>query len=87
MQIAKRSMNWLPRASLYDEAETARLKRKAYAQSDIEKNSAAASGLIGGGIINSGESINLALRIAAARIQATAQAKREKLLKTADFTA
>ncbi len=87
MQIAKRTMNWLPRASLYSEAENARLKRKAYAQSDIEKNSSLASGLIGGNTSSVGEQINLTLRIAAARIQATATAKREELLKSTDFTA
>jgi hypothetical protein len=87
MQIAKRTMNWLPRASLYSEAENARLKRKAYAQSDIEKGSNLASGLIGGNTSSVGEQINLTLRIAAARIQATATAKREELLKSTDFTA
>lgn len=87
MQIAKRTMNWLPRPSLYEEAENARLKRKAYAQSDIEKNSYAASGLIGGATVNTGEQINLTLRIAAARIQATANEKRQKVLKSADFLA
>ena len=87
MQIQKRTMNWLPRASLYDEAETARLKRKAQAQSDLANTANLASGLIGGAIVNTGESINLTLRIAAARIQATAQEKQEKLLKSTDFTA
>ena len=28
MQIQKRTMNWMPRASMYDEAEAARAKRK-----------------------------------------------------------
>jgi hypothetical protein len=86
MQIAKRSMNWLPRPSLYQEAENARLKRKAYAQSDIEKNINLASGLIGGATVNTGEQINLTLRIAAARIQATANEKRNELLKSTDFS-
>jgi hypothetical protein len=87
MQIAKRTMNWLPRTSLYNEAENARLKRKAYARSDIEKSANLASGLIGGNTSSVGEQINLTLRIAAARIQATATAKREELLKSTDFTA
>ena len=86
MKIQKRTMNWLPRPSLFNEAEAARLKRKAYARADIEKSANLASGLIGGATVNTGESINLTLRIAAARIQADAQEKREKLLKTADFT-
>ena len=69
MQIQKRTMNWLPRASLYDEAETARLKRRAQAQSDISTAAYNNSALISGGTSNVGESINLTLRIAAARIQ------------------
>lgn len=69
MQIQKRTMNWLPRASLYDEAEAARLKRKANAQSAIATSSNNSSALISGGTSNVGESINLTLRIAAARIQ------------------
>ena len=87
MRIQKRTMNWLPRPSLYEEAENARLKRKVHVQADIERNSVAASGLIGGATINTGESINLTLRIAAARIQATAMEKQDKLLKSTDFTA
>lgn len=87
MQIVKRSMNWLPRASLFNEAEAARLKRKAQAQADIEKNASAASGLIGGATINTGDQINLTLRIAASRIQAAANEKRQKALSALDFDA
>ncbi len=69
MQIQKRTMNWLPRASLYDEAEAARVKRKAQAQSDIASAASNNGALISGGTSAVGESINLTLRIAAARIQ------------------
>lgn len=69
MQIQKRTMNWLPRASLYDEAESARLKRRAQAQSDLASSANNNAALIAGGTSNVGESINLTLRIAAARIQ------------------
>ncbi len=86
MQIAKRSMNWLPRPSLYQEAENARLKRKAYARNDIAMGQSLASGLIGGATINTGEEINLTLRIAANRIQTQAQEKQKKLLNSVDFS-
>lgn len=69
MQIQKRTMNWLPRASLFDEAEAARLKRRAQAQSDIASAASNNGALISGGTSAVGESINLTLRIAAARIQ------------------
>jgi hypothetical protein len=87
MQIQKRSMNWLPRPSLYEEAENARLKRKAYAQDDIAKSQALASGLIGSATNNTGEQINLTLRIAAARIQTQAQEKQKALMGSLDFSA
>ncbi|WP_055045253.1 hypothetical protein [Devosia sp. A16] len=69
MQIQKRTMNWLPRASLYAEAEAARQKRRAQAQSDLANSANTNAALISGGTSNVGESINLTLRIAAARIQ------------------
>jgi hypothetical protein len=87
MQIQKRSMNWLPRASLFNEAEAARLKRKAQAQADIENSSNLASGFIGGATSATGDQINLTLRIAAARIQKTAQEKQQKLMSGLDLSA
>jgi hypothetical protein len=69
MQIEKRTMNWLPRASLYDEAVAAREKRRSQIQADLETNASMNSSLISGGTSQTGESINLTLRIAAARIQ------------------
>jgi hypothetical protein len=85
MKIAKRTMNWLPRPSLYQEAENARLKRKAYARDDIEKNQIFAAGLIGGAITNSGEQVNLTLRVAANRIQTQAAEKQKKMMGALDF--
>jgi hypothetical protein len=69
MIVEKRSMNWLPRASLFAEAEAARVKRKAQAQSDLATSASLNASLISGGTSLTGESINLTLRIAAARIQ------------------
>ena len=86
MQIQKRTMNWLPRASMFNEAEAARLKRKSQAQNDIANNSNLASGLIGGATTYTGDQINLTLRIAANRIQTQAQEKRTKLANSLDFS-
>jgi len=86
MQIAKRTMNWLPRASMFNEAEAARLKRKSQAQADIANGSSLASGLIGGSTSNTGEQINLTLRIAANRIQTQAREKQQKLASSLDFS-
>lgn len=69
MQIQKRTFNWLPRASLYAEAEAARVKRKAQAQSDIANGASMNATLISTGTAVTGESVNLTLRIAANRIQ------------------
>lgn len=68
MIIEKRTLNWLPRASLYEEAETNRLKRKEHATTAMSQASNTTS-LISGGTTNTGEAVNLTLRIAAARIQ------------------
>lgn len=69
MQIQKRSMNWLPRPSLFAEAEAARSKRRAQAQSDLATSANQNAALISSGTATVGESINLTLRIAAARLQ------------------
>lgn len=87
MQIVKRTMNWLSRPSLYQEAEHARLKRKAYAKDDIAKSQSLAAGLIGGATINGGEQVNLALRVAANRIQTQAAEKQKKMMGALDFKA
>lgn len=69
MQIMKRTLNWLPRASLYAENESLRAKRRANLQSDLANSASVNSNLIAGGTSATGDSINLTLRIAAARIQ------------------
>lgn len=74
MIIEKRTMNWLPRPSLFQEAEANRLKRRSHAESAMNQASTTAS-LIGGSTVNSGEAVNLTLRIAAARIQSGVKVK------------
>jgi hypothetical protein len=69
MIVEKRTMNWLPRASMYSEMEAAREKRRAYLKADLANAASTNSALIYGGTSLTGESINLTLRIAAARIQ------------------
>jgi hypothetical protein len=79
MQIQKRTMNWLPRPSLHAEAEAARTKRKAYSQAALSQNAGFNSALIStANTSNTGEQINLTLRIAAQRIQEQASAKLAK---------
>ncbi|MBN9309362.1 MAG: hypothetical protein J0I99_12225 [Devosia sp.] len=69
MIVQKRTMNWLPRASVYSEMTSASEKRRAYLKADLASAASNNSALIAGGTGNTGESINLTLRIAAARIQ------------------
>lgn len=79
MKIEKRTMNWLPRASLHDEAEAARLKRRAHARDAISQSAAVNTNLIGlNNTFSTGESINLTLRVAAQRIQDQANARLQK---------
>ncbi len=88
MQIEKRTMNWLPRASLYDEAEAARTKRRAYSQAALAQNASYSDALIStANTSNTGEQINLTLRIAAQRIQDEASAKLAKAQESLDVVA
>lgn len=68
MIVEKRSLNWLPRASMYDEMQANREKRKAYIAADIATSANYNATLISTNT-SSGDSVNLTLRIAAARIQ------------------
>lgn len=88
MQIQKRTMNWLPRASLYGEAEAARTKRKAYSQAALAQNASYNDALIStANTGTTGEQINLTLRIAAQRIQEQASAKLAKARGSLDLVA
>lgn len=69
MQIVKRTLNWLPRASLYAENEAARAKRRANLQSDMSSSASLNSSLISAGTSTTTDAVNLTIRIAAARIQ------------------
>ena len=67
MEIQKRTMNWLPRAGIYDEMQVNRAKRQD-ANARVNASAASAAAMIGGNT-DSTEAVNLTLRIAAARIQ------------------
>lgn len=75
MQIGKRTMNWLPRPSLYDEAEAARLKRKANAQSYLAQQASNASAFSSLNTFASGSAVDLTMRIAAARVRSGVKPK------------
>lgn len=68
MLIQKRSLGWLPRASLYDEAKAAAAKRKDAAESFIASQSAASSTF--GGIQTSLTQgmVSITSQVAAARL-------------------
>lgn len=70
MQIQKRSLNWLPRASLYNEAEAARLKRKANAQAYLEQQSSNAGIFSSLSSSAAGGAVDLTMNIAVARVRA-----------------
>jgi len=75
MQITKRTMNWLPRASLYNEAEAARLKRKANAQAYLEQQSSNASAFTSLNTASAGSAVELTMSIAIARVRSGAKPK------------
>jgi hypothetical protein len=74
MQIQKRSMNWLPKLSMYQEMQANKAKR-ADANARVDANMAQASAMIGIGPAASEEAYNLTLRMAAARVQAGVNVK------------
>lgn len=67
MEIQKRTMNWLPRATVYEEMQNARAKRLE-ANARVAASAANAASMIGSNT-DSTEAVNLTLRIAAARVQ------------------
>jgi hypothetical protein len=68
MIIQKRTMNWLPRAGIYDEMQANRAKRLE-ANARVDASLAQASSMLGVGVSASEDAYNLTLRIAAARVQ------------------
>ncbi len=68
MQIVKRTLNWLPRASISDEMEAAREKRRAYLKADLANAASLNSSLISTNSSTT-DAVNLTFSIAAQRIQ------------------
>lgn len=79
MRIEKRSMNWLPRPSLYNEAEAARLKRKASARAYLEQQSQNASVFNSLNTSSAGGVVDLTMSIAVARVKAGVNVRPKKL--------
>jgi hypothetical protein len=75
MQIQKRTMNWLPRASLYEEAEAARVKRKANAQAYLAQQSSNASAFTSLTTSSAGSAVDLTMNIAIARVRSGVKPK------------
>lgn len=68
MQIVKQSMNWLPRASAWQEAESARLKRKANNAEFLATSSNGAATLISTNTSTS-DSVNWTMQQAMTRLR------------------
>jgi len=72
MQIEKRTMNWLPRASAYSEATAARAKRKASNETFMAGQSSLMSTISSVQMNKVTETVNITSRIALARVTKTA---------------
>ena len=70
MIIEKRTMNWLPRPSLYKEAEAARLKRRQHAQQAMANQQSIANAF--GSLYNSKTQgqVDIAIKVAHSRLLA-----------------
>jgi hypothetical protein len=72
MQIQKRTMNWLPRPSAYDEMVSRRAKRKAEAEEFIDRQSTLAGVFSGAQTDAVTQMGDLVSQIAQARLSKTA---------------
>jgi hypothetical protein len=70
MRIEKRTMNWLPRPSLYKEAEAARIKRRHYAQQAMATQQSIANAFGSLFNMNTQGQVDIAIRVAHARLLA-----------------
>jgi hypothetical protein len=68
MRVEKRTLNWLPRASISDEMDAAREKRRAYIKQDLANAASLNSSLIYTNTAST-DSVNLTFSIAAQRIR------------------
>lgn len=75
MQIQKRTMNWLPRPSLFNEAEAARLKRKANSEAYLAQQSSNASAFTTLNASSAGGAVDLTMSIAIARVRSGVKPK------------
>lgn len=69
MQIQKRTMNWLPRPSMYAAAAAARQKQRAQHDEFLSNQTSLASAFSTAQANELTESVNLASKVALARIQ------------------
>jgi hypothetical protein len=70
MQIVKRTMNWLPKASTYDYMQSQAAKRRANHDSYISSQSSLAGSLMGLSTAQSEGVASLAMKAAIARVTA-----------------
>ena len=84
MEIASKSMNWLPKQSAYDEAVEAAEKRRAMVSEFQSQNSALASSLSSAFITNLTGEVENVQQTAIDRIQAQVEEKQNALNETMD---
>lgn len=74
MQIQKISMNWLPRASAWQEMESARIKRKTHNEDFLATSQSFNSTIISSNV-TSGDQVQLAMQVAMDRLKKAQLAK------------
>ncbi len=84
MEVARKSMNWMPKQSAYNVAAQAAAKRRTMVAEFQAKNSALASSLSTTFINNLMGSVDNARQTAIDRIQAQVKEKQDALNKTMD---
>jgi hypothetical protein len=69
MRIEKRTMNWQPKVSTFDQMEAARKKRRAWAQATLQNSQALQSNFINGNLSQTQGAVNLTINQAVARVR------------------
>lgn len=82
MQIVKRTMNWFPKQSAYNYAQSLATKRREVAQASIADTEALANAFSSASSTASAGMVDITMKAALARIQAAAKAKLEEASKS-----
>ncbi len=69
MRIEKRTMNWQPKVSTFDQMEAARKKRRAWAQATLQYTQSLQNSFINSNVSQAQGAVNITMSQAVARVR------------------